>query len=201
MSEAITKPAMNLVLNPSRRQFAALGAVAAVCSGHAVAAPLASHAMSRKTGTLKVKIEGNLFRPQVGEHPGLVMYASAAATKSANAAVAQQLASEGWAVLLVEAGLTDDPLRIAVDTRAHVGWLISQNGVSASGTDNDKMHGFVLRNFSAAQPMLSMASREKRQCAATCNILFAAPKALLAKDKARTESLSSAARAIYRRAA
>lgn len=205
MTKATIKPAKNLVLNPSRRQFAALGAVAAVCSGSAVAAPLAKSAKSRKTGSLKVKVESNLFRPELGEHPGLVMYASAVAAKSANAAVAHQLASQGWAVLLVEHGAVTDPRGITRETRAHVESLVAQPGVArpvAHATHGDsKMHGFILRSVSAAQPSLSLASREERQSAAVCNVLFAAPGALLAKDRARLESLNSAARAVYRRAA
>jgi hypothetical protein len=204
VSEASSNPGRNLALNPSRRQFAALGAVAAICSGSAAAAPLASSITPLKMGALKVKVDGNLFRPEVGEHPGLVMFASAAAANSANAAVAHQLAAQGWAVLLVETRAVDDPTRITRAARAHVGWLVAQPGVAAPGaqaTHGDKMHGFTLRNVSAAQPSLSLVSREERRSAATCNLLFAVPSGLVTKDRVRFESLSSAARAIYRRSA
>ncbi len=205
MPEATMKSASNLDFSPSRREFAVVGAAATLYSGSAVAAPLADNFKPAKAAPLKVKADGKLFRPEKGEHPGLVMYASAAATASANAAVAHQLASQGWAVLLVETGAIDDPTRITRETRAHVEYLVAQPGVSGSvahATYGDsKMHGFTLRNVSAAQPSLSLASREQRRSAAVCNVLFAAPGALLAKDQARIESLNSAARAMYRRAA
>lgn len=205
MPEITKESAGNSILNPSRRGFAAMGVIAAAWSGSAVAAPLANSIKPLKTGSLKVKVDGNLFQPEAGEHPGLVMFSSAAAAKSANAAVAHQLASQGWAVLLVEFGAVEDPTRITRETRAHVDWLVAQQGVSGSAahaTHGDrKMQGFILRSVSAAQPSFSLASREERRTAAAYNLLFAAPGALLAKDRARLESLNSAARSIYRRAA
>jgi hypothetical protein len=202
--EMTKEPVENSVLNPSRRGFAAMGLVAAAWSGSAGAAPLAGNLKPQKTRSLKVMVDGNLFRPEAGEHPGLVMFASAAAAHSTNAAVANQLASQGWAVLLVETAALGDPTRITREARAHVEWLLAQPGVSASASQavhDDKMHGFTLRGVSAAQPTFSFASREERRSAAACNILFAAPGALLAKDPARYDSLSAATRAIYRRAA
>jgi hypothetical protein len=204
--EITKEPAGNSVLNPSRRGFAAMGVIAAAWSGSAVAAPLAGNFKPQKAGALKVKVDGNLFRPEVGEHPGLVMFASAAVSSSANAAVAQQLASQGWSVMLVDSVPVDDPARITRAARAHVHSLLAQPGVLETTTpsaneDDRAMRGFMLRSVSAAQPSLSLASREERRSAAASNILFAAPGALLKKDQARFESLSGAARALHRRAA
>lgn len=200
MPEAGIKIDGKSVIAPSRRQFAALGAVTALWGGSAVAAPtsvarkpLAVRSVRAESGTM-------LFRPETGEHPGLVMFETSGSSHSANAAVAQQLASQGWAVLLVGPHSIDDPARITRDTRGYVRWLVSQPGVAAiTAKERDSMDGFTLRSFSAAQPSLSLASREERRAAAACNVLFAAPGALLAKDGARCQSLNSAARALYRR--
>jgi hypothetical protein len=196
VSEATINPVRNLALNPSRRQFAALGAVAAIYSGSAAAAPLASNTKPLKTGSLKVTVDGNLFRPEAGEHPGLVMFASAAAANSANAAVAHQLASQGWAVLLVATQVTDDPDRINQAARKHIDWLVTQSGVAAvPAKESAANHGYSLHSFGAAQPRLSLASRDERRSAAASAVLFAAPAALLAKH---SENLNAAARALHR---
>ena len=190
MSEAANKSAMNLAFKPSRRDFAAFGAVAAMGSG--VAAPLAAATVSAKTSSFSVKNDGNLFRPEAGEHPGLVMFASPAASRSANAAVAHQLASKGWAVLLVDTPAHGDSVRMNSDAKVHAKSLVAQPGVLAS------KHGFVLRSISAAHPTLSLASRAERRAANVSSTLFAAPASVLAQSADRLNSLHSAARALHR---
>lgn len=202
MTEAANKITENRVFKPSRREFAAVSTVAALWSGNAVAAPLSASTKPQAVRSFAAGAHGMLFRPEAGEHPGLVMFESPGSSRSANAAVAQQLASQGWAVLLVETKVTDDPAVIIRDARAHVDWLVAQPGVSAPNADPvSKMHGFTLRSFSAAAPALSLASRDERRAAATSNMLFAAPGAVLAKDKRRCDSLNVAARALYKRSA
>jgi hypothetical protein len=194
--KAQNKPIRDLVFNPTRRQFAAFGSVAALCSGSAGATSLTVGASSAKAPSHSVHRQGNLFRPESGEHPGLVMFASAAASHSANAAVAEQLASQGWAVLLVESHSSKDPDRINRDARAHVDWLVTQSGVAAiPAKESAANHCYTLRSFCAAQPKFSLASRDERQSASASAVLFAAPAALLAKH---SENLNAAARALYR---
>jgi hypothetical protein len=196
VSKALSNTAKKVAFNPNRREFAVLGAVAAFCSGSASATSLTDTTKSASPVSLTVNRQGNLFRPESGEHPGLVMFAAPAASHSANAAVAQQLASQGWAVLLVENHGTDDPARISRDAHAHADWLVAQPGVAAvSPEGNDAKHGFTLRSFSAVQPKLSLANREQRQAASASAVLFAAPTDMLAK---RAESLNAAARALHR---
>ena len=193
MSEATNKAAMNLAFKPSRRELAAFGAVAAI--GSATAAPLSAATVSTKTHSLSVKNDGNLFRPETGEHPGLVMFASVAASRSANAAVAHQLASQGWAVMLVDTPAHADSARMNRDAKAHAKSLVAHPGVLTP------KQGFVLRSFSAAHPTLSLASRAERRAANASSTLFAVPAFALAHSKDRLNSLHSAARALHRYAA
>jgi hypothetical protein len=110
--------------------------------------------------------------------------------------VAHQLASQGWAVLLVATQVTDDPDRINQAARKHVDWLVTQSGVAAvPAKESAANHGYSLHSFGAAQPRLSLASRDERRSAAASAVLFAAPAALLAKH---SENLNAAARALYR---
>jgi hypothetical protein len=185
---------------PSRREFAAFGATAAMCSANA--APLAAATVSTKSVAQKVKISGNLFQPETGNHPGLVMFASAAASRSANAAVAHQLASQGWAVMLVEAPALADPSQINLDAHKHVAWLAAQPSVVtskpvANGHGLSKQ-GYVLQSFSASHPALSLASREERREANCCGLLFAVPIGALAASDMRRNSLQLAARSLHR---
>ena len=158
-----------------------------------------------KSVSLNVKVEGNLFRPETDQHPGVVMFASAAASHKANAAVAHQLASRGWAVLLVDAPVHADPSQINMDARKHVSWLTAQPGVMAvnpvANAYGISKQGYVLQSFSAAHPTLSLASREERREASCCGVLFALPAGALAKADARRNSLSGAARSLHRLAA
>ena len=64
MSEAANNEALNLAYKPSRREFAAFGAIAAMGSG--VAAPLAAASASEKPRSLIVKNEGGFIRPENG---------------------------------------------------------------------------------------------------------------------------------------
>lgn len=202
MTKAANKPVKNLVFNPSRRQFAAVGAAAALWSGNAGATTLAAAAKPTKAASLKVQNKGNLFHPETDEHPGLVMFASAAVSHSANAAVAHQLASQGWAVLLVDAPEHADPARVNREAQAHAEWLVAQPGVlktqNATTTAGASKHSFVLRSFSAAHPVLSLASRTERRAANASGTLFAAPAAILAQSKNCLNSLHSAARSLHR---
>lgn len=190
MSEAANKSAMNLAFKPSRRDFAALGAVAAISSS--AASTLAAATVSSKMPSFSVKNDGNLFRPETGEYPGLVMFASPAASRSANAAVAHQLASKGWAVLLVDTPTHGDSARINREAKAHAKSLVAQSGVLSP------KNGFVLRSISAAHPTLSLASRAERRAANVSSTLFAAPASVLAQSADRLNSLHSAARALHR---
>ena len=203
MSEAANNEALNLAVKPSRRDFAAFGAVAAM--GSSIAAPLAAASASDKPRSLVVKNEGGLFRPETGEHPGLVMFASVAASHSANAAVAHQLASQGWAVMLVNAPDYTDTVRVNRDAKAHAKWLLAQPGVSkpkkSAAANSTSTDGFVLRSFSAAHPTLSLASRAERRAANASSTLFAVPATDLAQSKDRLNSLHNAARALHRYAA
>jgi hypothetical protein len=203
VSEAANKASKNLAFKPSRRELAAFGAVAAI--GSAAAAPLSAATVSTKTHSLSVKNDGNLFRPETGEHPGLVMFASVAASHSANAAVAHQLASQGWAVMLVNALDYTDTVRVNRDAKAHAKWLLAQPGVSkpkkSAAANSISTNGFVLRSFSAAHPTLSLASRAERRAANVSSTLFAVPATDLAQSKDRLNSLHSAARALHRYAA
>lgn len=204
MSKATT-PTTSSAFMPSRRQLGAFGAAAAAL-GTAAAAPLvAATGVSRSPQLNVIKVEGNLFRPEAGKHPGLVMFSSAAASRSANAAVAHQLASRGWAVMLVDAPLHADPARLERDARTHVAWLSSQPGVAVSKPVSNahgiSEQGYVLQSFSAAHPALSLASREKRRAANCSGVLFAVPAAVLAKAEARRNSLHVAARSLHQLAA
>jgi hypothetical protein len=187
-----------LAIEPTRRQFAAMGAIATAAlgwSGSAAAAPIAVSESSATVATGRGAVTGKLFTPEAGEQPGLVMYAFAAASPSANAAVARQLAEQGWSVLLVDAPADASPQAINRDTRAHVAWLKAQPGV-VGGTDD-----YRLRNVGATFPKLSLASRTERQAASKSAVLFAVPTGRDSNTKARAESLSGAARALHRIAA
>lgn len=179
-------------LNATRRQFAGMGVVAAAAaatgwSASALAAPLA--VAERSLGGSAAM----MFAPEIGEHPGLVMFASPAASHAANAVIAKDLAGQGWAVMLVDAP-RGDVQQINRTAKAHAALLAGQAGV-ASTADT-----YVLRSFSAAQPALSLASRSERQAAVRSGVLFALPVAT-AKSAEQQESLHRAARSLHRLAA
>jgi hypothetical protein len=187
-----------LAIEPTRRQFAAMGAIATTMlgwSGTAAAAPAAISERSANVATDRGQVTGKLFKPEAGEQPGLVMFAFAAASPSANSAVARQLAEQGWSVLLVDAPAGASPQAINRDARAHVAWLKEQPGV-ATGTDD-----YRLRTVGATFPKLSLASRTERQAASKSAVLFAVPTGPDSNSKARTENLAEAARTLHRVAA
>ncbi|MBK8373471.1 hypothetical protein [Sphingorhabdus sp.] len=203
--DVANNPSKKMEFKPSRREFAAIGTVAAMWSGSAGAAPLAVAAKPKKASPLKVEVKGDLFRPESGDYPGLVMYSYAAASRAANAAVAHQLASQGWAVLLVDTDTDKSAADINRDAKRHVAWLMAQEGVSSNSAvsfaKQGSDRGFALRSYSAAQTKLSLADRDQRRKAAASSVLFAAPEGLVAKSEARRESLFAAARALHRFAA
>jgi hypothetical protein len=184
MTDQPTKP----ILNTTRRQFAALGVAAVAATGmgsaaSAAALPVVESALAGST----------LFAPEMGEYPGLVMYASPAASQSANAAVARDLAKQGWAVMLV-ATPSGDAQAINRAAKGHATALAAQPGVTGEAAD------YSLRGVSAAQPALSLASRSERQAAVQFGVLFALPAAA-AKSATNRDSLDRAARTLYRLAA
>jgi len=205
VAKASKNSAGNLAIEPTRRQFAAMGAVATSMlgwSGAAAAAP-ASIAVSESKVSVTTELgqaAARLFKPEAGEQPGLVMFAFAAASPSANAAVARQLAERGWSVLLVDAPSDASPQAINRAARAHTAWLKSQPGV-AGGDRSGGTDDYRLRAIGATFPKLSLASRVERQVASRSAVLFAVPAGQDSNTKARTESLTGAARALHRLAA
>jgi hypothetical protein len=189
-----------LAIEPTRRQFAAMGAIATTMlgwSGTAVAAPVAISEGSASVATERGQVTGKLFKPEAGEQPGLVMFAFAAASPSANAAVARQLAEQGWSVLLVDAPKGASAQAINRDARAHIAWMNAQPGVVAVSGKND----YRLRSVAATFPKVSLASSAERQAASKSAVLFAVPGGQDSNTQARTESLTGAARALHRLAA
>lgn len=200
MPETSKNSTAKLAIEPTRRQFAAMGAIATTMlgwSGTAAAAPVAISERSASVATERGHVTGKLFKPEAGEHPGLVMFAFAAASPSANAAVARQLAEQGWSVLLVDAPTGANPQAINRDARAHIAWLNAQPGVVAVRGKDD----YRLRSVAATFPKVSLASRAERQAASRSAVLFAVPAGQDSSTKARTESLTGAARALHRLAA
>ena len=200
MSEQSTD---KLAIEPTRRQFVAMGAMATTAlgwSGTAAAAPIAvsEHSVSVPAGQRQVAAK--LFKPELGEQPGLVMYSYAAASPSANAAIARQLAEQGWSVLLVDAPTGANPEAINRGARAHVAWLRAQPGVTGGDLASGKNH-YRLRTVAASYPKVSLASRAERQAACGSAVLFAVPEGQASDTKARAESLAGAARALHRLAA
>jgi hypothetical protein len=194
----MTDQSTNPALNATRRQFAVMG-VAAAAAGIGTPAMAAERLSAEPKITQRLvgvpcetgSSAGTLFAPEGQSLPGLVMYASPAAGRSANLAVARQLAGRGWAVLLVEEPASSDPRQIARNAVKHSAWLDGQTGVAKA------QDGYTLRNFAAAFPKLSLASRAERQRAALTGALFAVPTKLQAKH----DSLNEAARALHRLAA
>jgi hypothetical protein len=200
VANASKNPAGKLAIEPTRRQFAAMGAVATSMlgwSGVAAAAPAAVSDSNVSVATELGQVAARLFKPEAGEQPGLVMFAFAAASASANAAVARQLAEQGWSVLLVDAPADATPQAINRAARAHTAWLNSQPGV-AGGNRSGGADDYRLRSIGATFPKLSLASRAERQAASRSAVLFAVPAGQDGNTKARTESLTGAARALHR---
>jgi hypothetical protein len=193
----------NLAIEPTRRQFAAMGAIATTIlgwSGTAAAAPIAIGERRVSVAAEQGQVAARLFQSEAGEQPGLVMFAFAAASPSANAVVARQLAEQGWSVLLVDAPTSASPQAINRDARAHIAWLNAQPGV-ASGNLAEGKNDYRLRSVAATFPKVSLASRAERQAASRSAVLFAVPNGRDSNTKARAESLTGAARALHRLAA
>jgi hypothetical protein len=195
----MTDQSTKAVFNATRRQFAVMGVAAAAATGIGAPAMAGERLSAAPTITQRlvgVPCEtgvsaGTLFAPEGQSLPGLVMYASPAASRNANLAVARQLAGQGWAVLLIDAPSSLDPRLITRDAEKQAAWLDGQTGVTKA------QDGYTLRNFTAAFPKLSLASRAERQRAALTGALFAVPNKLQAKH----DSLNEAARALHRLAA
>jgi hypothetical protein len=206
MSNAATQSDKRADFKPSRREFAGLSAAAlsgaGVLSKAANAAPIGVTVKDVTIPSHNGQTSGQLFGSATGEYPGLVMFASAAASREANAAVAQQLATQGWNVLLVKPQSINDPTQLNRDARAHYGWLAAQAGIQAPAItltdESSDKHGFTLHSFSAAFPKLSLASRDERRTAAANGVLFAVPDLPVGKSSIVTESLRSAARSLHR---
>lgn len=200
MPETSTQSTDKFAIEPTRRQFAAMGAIATTVMGWtgsaAAATPAAITEHSVHVSAQRGQIAATVFKPEIGEQPGLVMFAFAAASPSANAAVARQLAGQGWSVLLVDAPADATPQSINRDARAHFAWLAAQPGVAAGGKNE-----FSLRTVAASFPKVSLASRTERQAASKSAVLFAVPEGQASKTEARAESLAGAARALHRLAA
>lgn len=181
----MTDQSTKSVLNTTRRQFAAMSVAAAAATGIGSSASAAPLPVAERTVS-----GGALFAPVSGEHPGLIMFASPAASASANAAVANDLATQGWTVLLVDAPV-GDAQQINRAAKAHAATLAGMTGVAKADA------GYSLRSFDEAQPLLGIGKRPAAKRAAA---LFALPVAT-AKDAARRQSLHNAARSLYRLAA
>lgn len=181
MTDQPTKSA----LSTTRRGFAAMGVAAVAASG------FGGSALAAEVQVAERAISGAaLFAPTTGEHPGLVMFASSAVSTSASAAVARDLAKQGWVVMLVAAP-TGDVRAINQAARAHAALLAAQPGVAKAEA------GYSLRSFDEAAPLLGIG---KLPAAKRGAALFAMPTTA-AKSDARRQSLHNAARALHRLAA
>lgn len=117
-------------------------------------------------------------------------------TSAASQKVARSLASQGWAVLLVDHASTDDR-EVTEQARACVAWLEQQDVVASTGKPEARIgngvgHGYKLRSVSAALPRFSFASADERKMAAASATLFAVPDAVVPAH--RTARLQDAAR-------
>ncbi|WP_088307235.1 dienelactone hydrolase family protein [Novosphingobium sp. B 225] len=88
----------------SRRQFAALGVVTAAAAGYSGVAHAALPVQERKVqvetrdGTATVLYA----HPAEGKHPGVVLWPDVAGLRSSNEAIARELASAGFAVMMID---------------------------------------------------------------------------------------------------
>ena len=196
----MTDEAKALGLTASRRQFGIMGAVAAMAG---LAQPAAAAVGTRKITEAAVSVptpygasSARFFHPATGQHRGLVMWGADASSQK----VAQSLASQGWAVLLVSPGSgADEHLdrQINKEARAYVAWLEAQDVVASTGkgaelTGATVGYGYKLRGVSAALPRFSFANDEQRKVAAASATLFAVPDAVVPSH--RTARLQDAAR-------
>lgn len=202
-------------LNVSRRGFAAMGAaVAAVASvGTAQAATPTALKKSREAiATPLGSTDAYFVRPDSGRHDPVVLWAAGGDQRGANVAVAEYLAQQGFAVLMVDrpyhviaagqiGGLHVDQLANR-EARALVAWLNRQEGVQPStesaAASAGLGHGYTLRVISASHPRMSLASRSERQAAAQSGMMVAIPAKGVASKADRMEKLSQAVRLAHR---
>lgn len=87
----------------SRRQFAALGAAAAV-AGYGGGAMAAAGSLRERTVAIKTsdgECDGFFVHPAKGKHPGVIYWPDVAGPREATTVMARRLAREGYAVLVV----------------------------------------------------------------------------------------------------
>lgn len=185
-----------LGLTASRRQFGIMGAVAAMAglAQPAAAATGTSKAVERTVSvpTPFGQADAKFFHPANGQYRGLVMWGSDVGSQK----VAQSLAAQGWAVLLVD-GSFNDATQVNQEARACVAWLEKQDAVASTGKapehgSNSVGYGYRLRTASAALSRFSFANDDERKLAAASATLFAVPDAVVPSH--RTARLEDAAR-------
>lgn len=137
----------------SRRQFAALGA-AAVAAGYAGTAQAALPVQERTARvTLRDGAVDALFvHPAEGRHPGVVLWTDLAGLRASSATIARDLASAGFAVVMVDpchrggkasaAAKVEaiDELHLNRDSKDLTAWLDRQDQVAGAA------NGYVVRN-------------------------------------------------------
>lgn len=202
-------------LNVSRRGFAAMGAAVAAAAGVGTAKAATPTALRKSREVIATPL-GNadtyFVRPTSGQHEAVVLWAPGGEKRDANVAVADYLAEQGFAVLMVDrsyhdlapgqiGGLHVDQLANR-DARALVAWLNRQDGVQPSSESTAGPaalgHGYTLRTISAAHPRMSLANRSERQVAALSGMMVAIPTAGVARRPDRMEKLSQAVRLAHR---
>ncbi len=138
----------------SRRQFAALGA-ATVAAGYAGTAQAALPVQERTARVaLRDGVADALFvHPAEGRHPGVVLWTDLAGLRGSAATIARDLASSGFAVLMVDpchrggkasaAAKVDaiDELHLNRDSKDLSAWLDRQDQVASAA------NGYVVRNI------------------------------------------------------
>lgn len=183
----------------SRRKLMGIGAAGAVA---AVATPGVVHAAPFKVDAKRVSIptqsgtvDGLFYAASGSKHPGVVMWADANGQ-----AVARRLAEQGFAVLLANGTRHMDADHQAINREAKglVAWLSQQEGVenvrALPKSNNGLGNGYVLRSITAAQPRLSLASKEERKAHAMGGMLVAMPVVSVARSPQRMEVIEHSAR-------
>lgn len=202
-------------LNVSRRGFAAMGAAAAAVASVGTAQAATATVLKKSREVIATPLgsaDAYFVRPDSGRHEPVVLWAAGGESRGASVAVADYLAEQGFAVLMVDrpyhalAAVQADGLHVDQltnrDARALVAWLNRQDGVQPSVESMaDPVglgHGFTLRNISASHPRMSLANRSERQSAAQSAMMVAIPTAGVARKPDRMEKLSQAVRLAHR---
>jgi hypothetical protein len=185
----------------SRRQFAALGAVAALATqasvGHA-ATPVTRRSV--KVSARAGSANAELFHPAEGQHPGVVLWTDVAGLREANAEIGRKLAAAGLAVLMVDpahrGGLTTTRAEAIVhglksdflqqDGADFSAWLDAQPETRSSAG------GYVLRAMGATPSALTMRSRPKLARSGYLVSVPAGKSALTASQRAALEQAINA---------